>query len=260
MNLRILIFTVIALASIDVRAQDLTKFESSSFIQNADTLPYRILFPEKFNPSLKYPLVLFLHGAGERGDNNEAQLTHGAKLFLDSNTRKHFPAIVVFPQCSKDSFWSNVEFGTDSSGKREFLFQTGGKPTKAMAGLLGLTERLLDKPYVNREQVYVGGLSMGAMGTFEMLRRKPKAFAAAFAICGGDNVKNVKKYKKIPLWVFHGDADDVVPVSLSEKVVEALQDKKAEVKFTVYPGVNHNSWDNAFSEPQFLPWLFSHKK
>ena len=250
-----------AVAFTNVEAQDLNKYEPSSFVNKTDTLPYRILFPENFDPGKKYPLVLFLHGAGERGSDNFSQLTHGGKLILNEENRSKFPAIVVFPQCPKESYWSNVEFVTDSSGRRrEFKFQKGGKPTKAMSALLGLTDRLAEKPFVDPERVYVGGLSMGAMGTFEILRRKPDFFAAAFAICGGDNPKNVKKYKHVPLWVFHGDADAIVPISLSENVVAALQHKKADVKYTVYPGVNHNSWDNAFAESQLLPWLFSNRK
>lgn len=258
--MKFLIFTIAAFVLTKAQAQDLAKYERSTFVSKSDTLPYRLLFPENFDPAKKYPLLFVLHGAGERGNNNEAQLIHGGKLFLNADVRKDYPAIVVFPQCPKESYWSNVNIERDSSGRRQFNFQRGGKPTKAMAALMGLTERLTAKPFVDRDRVYVGGLSMGAMGTFELLRRQPKVFAAAFAICGGDNPKNVKKYKKVPLWVFHGEKDDIVPVSLSEQVVGALRDKKASVKFTVYPGVNHNSWDNAFQERELLPWLFSNSK
>lgn len=260
MNKPILFLIVIACMTSAVKAQDMDKYERSVYIAKGDTLPYRILFPENFDPSKQYPLVLFLHGAGERGNNNEAQLTHGGKLFLKEDIRKDYPAIVVFPQCPKDSYWSNVDIRTSDSGKREFHFQRRGKPTKAMALLLGLTKRLTDKPFVDKGQVYVGGLSMGGMGTFEILRRKPKLFAAAFAICGGDNPKNVKKYKHIPLWIFHGAKDDIVPPESSELVVNALREKGADVKFTLYPNANHNSWDSAFAEPELVPWLFSHKK
>lgn len=260
MNKPILFLIVIACMTSAVKAQDMDKYERSVYIAKGDTLPYRILFPENFDPSKQYPLVLFLHGAGERGNNNEAQLTHGGKLFLKEDIRKDYPAIVVFPQCPKDSYWSNVDIRTSDSGKREFHFQRRGKPTKAMALLLGLTKRLTDKPFVDKGQIYVGGLSMGGMGTFEMLRRKPQLFAAAFAICGGDNPKNVKKYKHVPLWIFHGAKDDIVPPESSELVVNALREKGADVKFTLYPNANHNSWDSAFAEPELVPWLFSHQK
>src|SRR5690606_39835255 len=101
-----------------INAQDLNKYERSTFISKGDTLPYRILFPQNFDPAKKYPLVLFLHGSGERGNNNEAQLIHGGKLFLKDEIRNNFPAIVVFPQCPKESYWSNVEIKTNRSEER----------------------------------------------------------------------------------------------------------------------------------------------
>ena len=101
---------------------------------------------------------------------------------------------------------------------------------------------------------------MGGMGTFELLRRERKMFAAAFAICGGDNVANVRKYKKTPLWIFHGEKDDVVPVGLSTDIADQLKVMGVQPKINLYPNDNHNSWDSAFAEPELLPWLFSQKR
>ncbi|MGY0038620.1 carboxylesterase family protein [Pedobacter sp. NJ-S-72] len=98
------------------------------------------------------------------------------------------------------------------------------------------------------------------MGTLELLRRKPRTFAAAISICGGDNIANVDKYKKVPLWIFHGGKDDVVPPSGSTAIANQLKIIGKEVKFTLYPDANHNSWDSTFAEPKLLPWLFSHQK
>lgn len=236
-------------------------FDKGTYLQKTDTLPYRILFPKKFDPSKKYPLVIVLHGAGERGNNNEAQLAYGPKLFLTDSIRDNYPAIVVYPQCPKSSYWSNVKIDTNEVGKRQFHFQEGGEPTVAMRSLLGLVDQLVDKPFVSKKQVYIGGLSMGGMGTFEMLRRKPKLFAAAFTICGGDNTNNASKYaKKVPLWIFHGNNDSVVPVDHSMVMADAVRNNGGDPKLTIYPGVDHNSWDNAFAEPQLIPWLFSHSK
>jgi predicted peptidase len=243
----------------NVMAQDFNLFEKGSYIKGKDSINYRILFPENFNASQKYPVVFFLHGRGENGSDNEKQLTHGAKLFLQADIRSKFPAIVVFPQCTADSYWSNVKISTDSTGKRSFAFQKRGKPTKSMKALLGMIDNLLDKPYVNHQQVYAGGLSMGGMGTYELLRRKHKIFAAAFAICGGDNLANVRKYKNTPLWIAHGGQDDVVNPVFSKSIANLLKIKGKEVKFTYYPDANHNSWDSVFAEPNFLPWMFSHQ-
>ncbi|MBC7655311.1 MAG: prolyl oligopeptidase family serine peptidase, partial [Oligoflexus sp.] len=232
----------------------------TSFVMDGDTLPVRILYPENFDPSKKYPLMLFLHGRGESGNDNEKQLTHGSKMFLDSAFRKKYPAVVIFPQCGNDSYWSNVNINTNEKGKRNFSFQKGGKPTIAMKLLLAYLDELEDLNYLDHNRFYLGGLSMGGMGTYELLRREPKAFAAAFAICGGDNIKNVKKYRKVPLWLFHGEKDDVVDPQFTKNIAQELQKRGADYKLTIYPNANHNSWDAAFAEKDFLPWLFSYKK
>jgi len=240
-------------------SQDKSLFSKEIFTSGKDTLLYRMLLPENFDPEKKYPVLLFLHGSGERGNDNEAQLIHGSKLFLRSDIRRDFPAIVVFPQCPKGDLWANVKIGDGKSGDR-FGFQKGGEPGKAMKLLLGLQSYLKSQKYSDKSRFYVGGLSMGGMGTFEILRRKPKGFAAAFAICGGDHIENVKKYKNVPLWIFHGGKDTAVPLSKSEAVVNELKRLNQQPKFTVYPEAGHNSWDPAFAEPEFISWIFSHKR
>lgn len=257
-NFKLILLFSVLLTALQVHAQEYKKFDKGSFIKGKDSIFYRILFPQHFDASKKYPVIFVLHGRGESGSDNEKQLTHGASLFLKENVRKQYPSIVVFPQCAEDSYWANVNIVADASGKRNFIFQKGGKPTRAMHALLGMVDNLLEKPYVNRDQVYVGGLSMGGMGTYELLRRKPKTFAAAFAICGGDHIANVDKYKKVPLWIFHGGKDDVVNPAFSTLIANQLKIIGKEVKFTLYPDDNHNSWDSAFKEPGLLPFLFSH--
>lgn len=240
-------------------SQDLSQYEKHWFIQNGDTLPYRLLLPENYDAAKKYPLVFFLHGAGERGKDNEKQLVHGAKLFLKDEVRKSFPAIIVFPQCATNSFWSNVDIKTDN-GKRVFSFRNGGEPTIAMKLAQELLMNILKTYPITKKQIYVGGLSMGGMGTFEIVKRNPKLFAAAFPICGGANVATARSLKKTNWWVFHGGKDDVVPPKLSQDMVDAMKKEKATVKFTLYPNANHNSWDPAFAEPELLAWLFAQRK
>ena len=180
-------------------AQNLQLYMSESFTKDGQSLPYRILYPENFNQKEKYPLIFVLHGAGERGNDNELQLTHGADLFVKNDARKKFPTIVIFPQCPSDSYWSNVKI-EEKEGSRNFIFRDGGDPTKAMSLLSALMDEFLQKPYVDKRRIYVGGLSMGGMGTFELLSRKPDLFAAAFVICGGGHPATVKKYaRKVPV-------------------------------------------------------------
>ena len=185
-------------------AQDYTLFAKKLFIQKTDTLPYRILLPDNYDPQNKYPLVIFLHGSGERGNDNEKQLVHGAELFLRDSIRKKYPAIVVFPQCSANSYWSNVNIVSDEvSGKRTFQYLTNSKPTVAMNLLLNLVSDLKRKYSIQNKKIYISGLSMGGMGAFEIVRRKPNLFAAAMPICGGANPATAKNLLKTKWWIFH---------------------------------------------------------
>ena len=259
MTKKILLLVFMFLSAQQSWSQDLSQYEKHWIVQNGDTLPYRLLLPENYDASKKYPLVFFLHGAGERGNDNEKQLVHGAKLFLKEDVRKNFPAIIVFPQCATNSFWSNVDFKMES-GKRTFSFQEAGEPTIAMRLAQELLKSIVKSYKIAKKQIYVGGLSMGGMGTFEIVRRNPKLFAAAFPICGGANVNTASSLKKTKWWVFHGGKDDVVPPKLSEDMVEAIKKQKGKVKFSLYPNANHNSWDSAFAEPELLTWLFAQHK
>lgn len=241
--------------SILITAQDLSLFQKKWMVQGGDTLPYRLLLPENYDASKKYPVIFFLHGAGERGNDNEKQLVHGAKIFLKDSIRKKYQAIVIFPQCGTNSYWSNVLRIYDDSS-RNFYFIKDAAPTRYMDLANQLVHFVMQTYPVNKKQVYVGGLSMGGMGTFELVYRNPDLFAAAFPICGGADPETAKKIKNVNWWIFHGDKDNVVPPLHSEKMVESLKKEKANVKFTLYPEANHNSWDPAFAEPELFKWLF----
>lgn len=254
------ILSVFSFACLYGRSQDRSLYEKHIYIKNGDTLPYRLLLPAGYDPGKKYPLVLFLHGAGERGSDNEKQLVHGAGLFLSEDARKNYPAIVVFPQCPADSYWSNVDRTENEDGSRNFKFSSGDEATIAMKMAQSLLSHLLKRYPVNKQKVYVVGLSMGGMGTFEIVARNPKRFAAAIPICGGGAPSTARRLKRTKWWVFHGAKDNVVPLAFSEEMVEALKKVKAAVRFTVYPDANHNSWDPAFAEPGLLSWLFSKNK
>jgi predicted peptidase len=238
----------------------LDAYEKKEFVYNGNTLPYRILYPANYDKNKKYPLLLFLHGAGERGKDNEKQLVHGSKLFLKEENRKNFPAIVVFPQCPEESFWAVIKVDRTVTPAK-FEFDYTATPNWPLVAANELVKKLSTDEAVDKKQVYITGLSMGGMGTFESVYRYPELYAAALPICGGGDVKNYdKRVAKIPFWVFHGAADAVVKPELSREMVDKLKSLKAEVKYSEYPGVNHNSWDNAFAEPEYLSWMLKHKK
>jgi predicted peptidase len=202
-------------------AQDLSLYQKHVFVSQGDSMPYRLLLPENYDSTKKYAFIYFLHGAGERGNDNESQLMHGGALFLKDEVRKNYPAIVVFPQCPQNSFWSNVNMSQED-GKRKFDFPTAGEPTKAMALAQQLLDKLLSSYKVKKRHVYIAGLSMGGMGTFEMVRRNPKLFAAAIPICGGANPATADQLKETNWWIFHGAKDDVVPPAFSQTMYDAL--------------------------------------
>ncbi|MBC6489755.1 prolyl oligopeptidase family serine peptidase [Flavihumibacter stibioxidans] len=260
-----IILTVILFLLVSVmpaRSQDYSLFEKRSFISSrGDTLPYRILYPENYDRSIKYPVVLFLHGAGERGNDNEKQLVHGGKLFLADSNRKKFPAIVIFPQCPENNYWARAKINRNVT-PYEIGFDYTGPVSGPLNAALELTRQLLSEESADKRRVYITGLSMGGMGTFEAVYRAPKLFAAASPICGGGDPKAYnKKTAKVPFRIFHGAADAVVNVQLSRDMVNRLKELKARrFSYTEYPGVNHNSWDNAFAEPDFLAWLFLQKR
>lgn len=235
------------------------QFESANYMINGNTLPYLVMFPKDYDTTKQYPLLVFLHGSGERGDDNQKQLVNG-KDFLINNFQSECPAIVIVPQCPESSYWSNVEKQT-LSNKTTFTFGLSDKATPPMETLVSLITNLLNSGKIDQTKVYAGGLSMGGMGAYELLWRMPNTFAAAFSICGAGDVSKVQYYtKNTALWIFHGSADNVVPVQFSQQMYETLKSAGNEVKYTEYPGVNHGSWINVFQNTELAPWLLSHKK
>lgn len=246
------------LSSIYSYAQHQDLFSKEHYIAGDDTLNFRMLLPKDFDESKQYPLVLFLHGGGERGSDNKKQLTHGSKLFVKN--RDSFPSIVIFPQCPQSDYWANAT--VDRSTKPISLkFPLDIPPTISMTLVMKLTDEMSKKDYVKKNQIYVGGLSMGGMGTFELLYRKPDMFAAAFAISGAGNPESTEVYaKKVPMWIFHGANDDVVNPQASVDMVSGILKNGGKPNFSLYAKDNHNSWDSAFAEPELIPWLFSNSK
>ncbi len=196
-------------------------------------MPYRLYDPRESDKSTaRYPLVLFLHGAGERGTDNRAQLVHGVRDFLASRSQSRRPCFVLAPQCPRGRYWNIAQF-------------------------LELTRDVIAKHPIDVDRVYVTGLSMGGYGTWHALAEAPGLFAAAAPVCGGGPVEAAAKMADVPIWAFHGDADRVVPARKSREMIEAVTAAGGTPKYTEYPGVRHNSWSRTYSNEAVHEWLFT---
>ncbi|OFY27038.1 MAG: phospholipase [Bacteroidetes bacterium RIFOXYA12_FULL_35_11] len=248
----IFIITLIITFIMNAFSQD-TLFLKAEFIKGSDTLRYRYLLPEKYDANLKYPLLLFLHGSGERGYDNEKQLTHCSLYFADSAIRKAYPCIILVPQCPPKKKWVEVNWKKESHTMPI-------KPSFAMDLLLKLMEEFTDKNSVDKSRMYVTGLSMGGFGVWDIIARKPDWFAAAVPVCGGADEKTAKKIIDIPVWAFHGAKDKVVKPLRSRNITQALIKAGGKPKYTEYPNIQHGSWKVAYKEDELFKWIFTQKK
>lgn len=247
--------------SLLIQAQDFSAYQYGEFRRQNKKLLYRILYPSSFDTSQSYPVIVFLHGAFEKGDDNESQLNIGGRFFLAN--RAAFPAIVIFPQCPHDQLWADFDTQMDSvSGlAKKWYFPFRKNPTMPTLLVKELLDSLRGHSYVNHAKIYIGGLSQGGMGVYDMVARYPDIFAAAFPICGAGLVSTAKNFAgKTAMWIFHGEKDDIVPPRFSRDFYSRLTKLKADVRYTEYHGVFHNSWINAFAEKELLTWLFSKAK
>jgi predicted peptidase len=233
-----------------------TGFLNRSVSLGGEAYRFQVYVPHGWTPAQRLPVILFLHGGGERGDDGLAQTQVGIgaaiRLHLD-----RYPAIVVMPQVRKDLTW-----------------QDPAMDAMAIAALEQSAREFGTDP----ERVYVTGMSMGGYGSWAMLVNHPNRFAAGVIICSGVAKLNIlpavqpetasadiyttvaaKIGPHVPLWLFHGDADMVVPVEGSRRMTDALQRIGSSVKYTEYPGVTHNSWDRAYADPEMPAWLFAQR-
>lgn len=209
-------------------------------------LLYRLLVPEHADGPM--PVMLFLHGAGERGDDNQKQLFWGKDLLRKAARGYH--CVVVVPQCPAGDKWSVVDWSQD---KVTF----SDEPAEPMRLSNALIDDLAKRYDIDTDRLYIMGLSMGGYGSWDAITRWPGRFAAAVPICGGGDPAQAEVIKDTPVWAFHGDADPVVDVELSRSMIQAIKDAGGEPKYTEYPGVGHNSWTPAFAEPDLLPWMMA---
>ena len=247
-----IIFVLAMVFSLALSAQEPThqSFDKLLYASEKGTLPYRFLKPEDPLEKTAFPLVIFLHGAGERGIDNAVQIKHIARLFLDAENRRQYPCFVLAPQCPEGIMWA----AHDKDGSRLVMRKN---PTPPMAMLIELIRKVEKEFPIDPTRIYVTGLSMGGYGAWDLLARFPNKFAAAVPICGGGDPQTAAAISHIPIWAFHGALDEVVVPRHSRVMIKALQDAGGEPGYTEYPGVAHNSWENAYGDPHLLPWMFA---
>lgn len=255
-SLLVALFLIPSIAAAQVQSRIETGFLDRSVSLGGQAYRYQIFVPAAYTPSQRWPVILFLHGAGERGSDGYIQTQVGLGAAIRQNAAR-IPAIVVFPQSTADSTW------------------TGTLARVAIAAL----DQTMREYQTDPARVYLTGLSMGGNGTWYIAYRNPKRFAAIAPICGWISPERWKaaapvvpadsgetfsafarQLRQTPVWIFHGEVDPVVPVEESRKTFAALQAAGAPVQYSEVPGTGHNSWDPAYSSPKFWAWLFSQRR
>ena len=243
-------------------------FEKKVFISEAGgTIPYRFLIPENStsksvadkefegnwifdNDNTKeYPLIIFLHGAGERGTDNEIQLAYIDKVFGNSEFREKHPCYVIAPQCPKENKWVEVSWSLSEHIQPE-------TPSIPLQLTIELIDEIIENYPVDESRIYVTGLSMGGFGTWDLLSRFPDKFAGGIPICGGGDENNASKISQIPIWAFHGATDRVVMVERSRNMIEAIKNNGGSPKYTEFPTLGHLCWTQAYATEGLFEWLF----
>ena len=235
-----------------------TGFLNRSVNINGNEYPYQVFVPEQWMSEQQWPVIFFLHGAGESGSDGKRQTKRGLPKLLRNDP--DFPALVVMPQCRRHSWWGEPEMEAQA-------FAALGASMKEFNG--------------DPARLYLTGLSMGGYGAWAFAYKYPERFAALVPICGGVQGRSgfpppswhpasrapddpysetARALRDLPIWIFHGDADQRVPVSESRQMKSSLEDIGGNVKYTEYPDVGHNSWDLAYREEDLIPWMLSFKK
>lgn len=198
------------------------------------TMLCRVMPPVTVQRGRRYPLLVFLHGAGEKGDDNQSQLFGLPEQMAEPKWRERFSCFVLAPQCPAQSYWTNLD-----------------------DELLSLIREVANHPLVDPERIYLTGLSMGGYGSWRLACREPELFAAVVPICGGGDPAVANRLVSVPIWAVHGDADSTVPVENTRKMILAIRQAGGAPRYSELPGVGHNSWTQTYRDPDgVLRWMF----
>ncbi|MAT72445.1 MAG: phospholipase [Planctomycetaceae bacterium] len=263
-----LLLTLLAFAGQSATAQDGPQleheplFEAHTFSGEAgETLPYRLMKPlaEGDDADQKYPLLVFLHGFGERGDDNLRQLYYLEPLGKEELRKRH-PAFVLAPQCPAENDDAGRPITWTARLNPGETPAADAKPTAPMGQVIALLDKLCEELPIDRTRIYVSGLSMGGYGTWDLAARLREQVAAVAPICGGGDPGTAEKLAGLPIWAFHGGADGVVPPERSREMVAAVRAAGGTAMLTEYPGVGHDSWKPALRERLLWDWMFAQRR
>lgn len=220
-------------------------------------LPYRLFIPTNYDKKQNYPLVLILHGGGERGHDNIRQVTNVVKIFIEKDFQALYPSFILIPQCPKKEQWLNTTFKRPPFNNYS---QEKIPESNSMKMIIEIINYLRSEFNIDESRLYVTGYSMGGSGTWDIISRYPNLFAAAVPVTGVSDPTKAKLITEVPIWAFHGDEDAITPIQVTKKMIEALRQNGNECKFTEYKKTGHNSWSKAYHEPELMKWLFSQRK
>ena len=181
----------------------------------------------------RWPLLLFLHGLGERGKNVELVKKHGLPKLIEEG--KTYPFVIISPQCPDDEWWN-------------------------VLALEALIEKLTEKYRIDRDRIYLTGLSMGGYGVWALAQRHPERYAAVVPICGGGEIRHAAAMRDLPLWAFHGAKDQTVPLKRSQEMIDGIKAAGGSPRLTIYPELAHDSWSETYANPEVYTWLLSHQR
>lgn len=241
---------------------------------NGMNMPYRLFVPPQYSQEVHYPLVVFLHGRGQRGNQNEAHMFNTVGLFNGPNSivapngQHHFPALVLVPQCSDRTTTEEWAHWLGNSPAQPFAgLNTNGsypqapEPSKSGAAALELIKYISQQYSVDTSRIYLTGISMGGFGTWEFTTREPNLFAAAVPMAGYSNPQKASEISHIPFWIFHGNLDEYNPVAGSRNMYQRLKSLGANVQYTELEDFTHNaSFKEAWKNPDILSWMFAQKQ
>ena len=229
-------------------------FEAREYVDaRGARLPYRLAQPAAVEPGVAYPLVIFLHGAGERGVDNRHQCVHGLPAMAGEEFRRRRPCYILAPQCPPESKWVDVAWADDRHAMTP-------EPAVPLRQTLETVAQLRAELPIDPRRIYATGLSMGGYGAWDLAQRFPELLAAAVPICGGGDETLAPRLVGLPVWAFHGGDDDVVKPVRSQRMVAALRAAGGTPAYTEYEGVGHDAWTATYENRLLWDWLFAQRR